>query len=226
MGYTFDEQGVRRIVATVRRVEQDPRSLTGKSIPIASGTSINWLPGYNNAGEEIPAYSCVVIGAKADKNGVQHNALTKPSTTFSTAFGLTVGLDISSGDNCGYHVESGFATYDTGTPAVGEVWGPKPGQFTLTRGYVGFICLGIIDATAKIMLAERTQSRSYLCKPNSSITKGSTGACTIWAGVSGSEAATTWTSVTARAKWAAVTSGKFCLLTWVNDGPYVSPLEC
>jgi hypothetical protein len=228
MGYTFDEQGVRRIVAAVRRVEQDPRALTGKSMPIASGAPINWLPGYNNAGETIPAYSCVFIGAKTAKNGVEHNALTKPSTTFTNVFGLTVGVDSESGDQVGYHVETGFAAYDTGTPAVGETWGPKPSQFTLSKNYPGFRCLGIVDATAKIMLAERIDAQHLIGKRASNVSKGSDGEFTIWLKTGSSF--TTWEAstftLTAQALGAAYTANKYAKLELIAGAWVAGQFEC
>lgn len=158
-GYRFDEHGVRRIVQTVRRVEQGPRT-GGVHFPpmVSSGSSQWWRPGYNASGETIPAYSVARIEAGSVIDGVYHHHLEKPSTPLGE-YGLTVGLDVAAGGLPGFHVEAGFAIYDdTGPPAVGETWGPKADQWELSKDCPGFICLGVVDADRKIMLAMRDSS--------------------------------------------------------------------
>jgi hypothetical protein len=145
--------GMQRIVRTVRRVEAMPRAaLESPPLTIGSGTAINWRPGKNLAEETIPALSCVRTFTGADVDGVRRIYAYKPSTTFYTEYALTPNVDCASGGLLGLCFETGLVKYDTGTPVAGEGWGPKPGQYTISKGFPGFRILDVIDATNKIAL--------------------------------------------------------------------------
>lgn len=223
---SFDENGVRRIVAAVRKVEQTVLPAGKFSPSIGSGTPQNWRPAYNASGETIPAYSCVRIETGSTLDGVAHVNAEKPSATFSRDYGLSPGVECEAGGRVGVCFEAGFAAYDTGTPATGETWGPKPGQFTVSKNYPGFRCLGVIDSTNKIMLAVREEPPFYLCKADSAISKGSTGTASVYVGASGSETDSTVNITSCRAKWMAIATSKWCGVSFVNGVPYITQLEC
>ncbi len=62
-------------------------------------------------------------------------------------------------------------------------------------------------------------------KAGSSIAKGASGSVTVWSGASGSESSTGIT-ITCRALFAAVASGKWCVIENINGNWYVSQVEC
>ncbi len=225
--YSFDENGVRRIVASVRRVEASPHSGPLFLTPmVSSGTPEKWIGCKNNAAETIPAWSCAAIGTGSTIDGVYHPHASKPSTTFTRSYALTGGRDATTVDKVGVTFEAGLCKYDTGTPAVGETWGPKPGQWTLSRYYSGFRCVGILDSTNKIALWEREEPPFYLCKADSSISKGSTGTASLYVGDSGSETDSTVNITSCKALWGAIATSKWCGVSFVNGVPYITQLEC
>ncbi len=165
----FDNDGIRRIVNTVRRVEADPRVVGGGSgVTVSSGSAQKWYRAYNASGETIPAYSCVDVQTGSILDEIYHANAAKPSTTFSRSHALTGGGSPASTERLGICFEEGACKYDTGTPAVGETWGPKPSQWTLSKNYPGFRCVGILDSTNKIALWEREEINRLLVKCPSS----------------------------------------------------------
>lgn len=225
--YVFDESGVRRIVGAVRRVEQSSRNSPLNLPPmVSSGTPEKWIECTNAAGETIPAYSVVALDTGSTTDGRLHMAAKKPSTTFYRAYGFTCSVDSSSPGKVGVILETGLVKYDSGTPAYGEGWGVKPGQYTVSKGYPGFICLGIADATNKIMLAQFAPLMTLLGKSTGSISAGSSSAYKIYAGTPGSESDAGFTSVPTAYFRTAIASGKWFKLTWINNGWEGEPLTC
>jgi hypothetical protein len=75
--------------------------------------------------------------------------------------------------------------YDTGTPAAGETWGPSPNSWAASKGYPGFTCLGVVDATARIMLARVESPEIYIGKADTDIAKNASGTVSQWVGTPG-----------------------------------------
>lgn len=185
----------------------------------------------DESGETIPAYG-VFVGDSLDVSGTRRTVKAKRPSTSNLYNGKRIYVN---GPRAREHEKKGqtqqdragnvLVAYDTGTPAAGETWGPKPGQWTLSKGYPGFRCVGVVDASNKIMLAVREEPDWYLCKSDSSISKGSTGTVSIY---TLSEADTT-VNVTAKALGAAITSGKWCQFKPFKASTYdglISPMEC
>lgn len=222
-------RGMQRIVDVVRHVERSP----GYSLnpgPRNSGSSSElWLPFENNTGSTVPGNSLLRVTGLTLSEGVPILAIAKASTTFGREWAVTANRDVPSG-------EFGVATlanlpvrlaYDsTQSPAAGETYGPKPDSFVSWENYPGFICLGIVDSTNHIMLATREEPPFYLCKADSSISKGSTGTASLYVGASGSETDSTVNITSCRALWGAIATSKWCGVSFVNGVPYITQLEC
>lgn len=199
----FDDQSVGRIARVVRQVEGTPRSTPGPS----TGRSLSsdpelWQECKNAAGETIPGHSVVFIDTTAptmDDRKVG-NAI-KPSTTFYGLHGFTMDRDAELIDGVGkvsVTMETGLVKYDTGTPAPGEGWGIKPGQYTLSKGYPGARCIRIVDSTKKIMLAQFLPITVLYGKATAAISANSVATGSkydIYAGTLGSEADAGFTTV-------------------------------
>ena len=231
--YGFDESGVRRIVKVVRQVENAPRQTPGNYEPIvSSGTSETWLECKNNAGETIPAYSAVNLTAGTTVDGRKIPYAVKPSTTFYAQWGMTVGQDVESGAKLGVCMEHGLVRYDTGTPAAGEGWGIKPGQYTLSKGYPGGRVIEVLDTTNKIMRVEWLPLTHFLGKTEVSVSAGASlsgavaGAYKIYGGTKGSESDGGWTTVPSVWFRNALGASKWFRATWLNDGWEGEPLTC
>lgn len=104
---------------------------------------------------EVPAFGCVreVSFAVSSTTNQRIATVEKPSTTFSRTY-LLNGPAVITSNNYGSAQRKHYqiSAYDTGTPAVGETWGPKPSQFTLSKNYPGYRVIGVIDSTAKLAL--------------------------------------------------------------------------
>lgn len=227
--YGFDESGVRRIVKSVRQIENASQQSPQPFNPmVSSGTSETWIECKNNAGEEIPAHSVVFVTTDATVGDRKVNNAIKPSTTFYPLHGFTPGLPVASAQPVGVVMENALVRYDTGTPAPGEGWGIKPGQYTLSKGYPGARCIRIVDSTKKIMLAEFLPITTLLGKSSASISANSSPDSTKWdiyVGTAGSEADSTFDAPTAYCR-VAIASGKFVQVFWRNNGWEMTPLEC
>lgn len=226
-GHKFDESGARRIVKTVRRVEDTPYS-SGYFAPpmVSSGSSETWLDGKNDSGETIPAYSVVEVKAGSVIDDRYHNYLDQASTTFSRNFGFSVGHDIEAGDQMGFIMEAGWVAYDSSeTPAVGDSFGPKPSSWKVWKGYPGFRCVQI-KADEHIMLAVREEVGTYIGKADANINKGASGTVSIWIGTPGSESDSTVNISSCYNRTANIASGAWVTVQFMNGHPYVAKLEC
>lgn len=198
-----------------------------------------WCLVKNGAGEEIPAFSVVRIVSEALSNRRIVYTVAKPnaaSTDFlrdylvigpfkipntSTALGFATSL-----------AEAGFVRYDgSGTPAKDDVWGPKHGQFTLTKNYYGFTVRGGNTTVGgnNVTLARQTGVHTVLGKiDDSSVSVGSSCTVSVWAGAGGSEADTTMniTGVYNRATALTSISGKYCMVGWNGGVPYLMWVAC
>lgn len=193
--------------------------------------SIKW-----NGEEKVPRFGVVACtsteSAADDIQGPYLATCEQPSTTFRRVHLVNGPVPIPAGSYSGPSIgmaqndEFLLVKYDTGTPATGETWGPKPGQFTVSKNYPGFRCLGVIDATNKVMLAVPEPPPFYLCKADSGISKGSTGTASLYVGASGSETDSTVNITSCRAKWMAIATSKWCGVSFVNGVPYITQLEC
>lgn len=109
---------------------------------------------YNDSGEDILPYSIAVYDASHVRDSTYATIkVKKPSTTFKRQFLITPGRTIAAGAAGFFAVQNHYLVrYDSGTPAIGEGWGVRPGQWTASRGFPGMTVVGIVDATNKIAL--------------------------------------------------------------------------
>lgn len=223
--YGFNAEDVRRIAEAVIASE---RRLQGGDSDAASSRRYDgaqWLPFKNVYAGSCPGYSCGRISTYSVIGSQIVLSLDRPSTTFARDYALTNCLAAAQNESGLCLPDScGLVTYDTGTPAVGETWGPKPSQWTISKNYPGYEILGIVDSTNKIALVRPIPMTHFHGKADSAIAKGSSGTVSIWIGAGGSESDSTW-DVTAYARGAAITSGKIVTVDFINGVPYVGCWE-
>jgi len=223
--YAFNEDGKNRADKAIRWVESY-RDKQARRQRRFSGP-FDDIKIYNAENEELPQYGVGRVTAISEVAGEKVVNLEKPSSTFSRNYLVNAGGDVA-------YQKTGISKnrpvvkvlYDTGTPAIGETYGPKSGQWTLSAGYPGFVCLGVVDSSAKIMLARFDEPGFYLVKADSTIAKGSTGTASLYIGASGAETDSTINITNCRALGAEVTSGKWAIVQYMNGVPYIGPWEC
>ena len=194
--YAFDEDGKRRANKSIRWTEQFREKQNRRQRRQVS--LFDDLRIYNGTNESMPQYGVGKVTSITTYNGEKYATVEKPDTTFSRQYLVNSGSALA-------YQSTGVAKnrpvvkvlYDTGTPAVGETWGAKPGQFTASKGYPGFVVLGIVDSTNKIMLARQEPYDTIIGKLTTTLADGAN-TVNVWAGVGGSEAVVSGWTVSAR----------------------------
>lgn len=202
--------------------------------PYGTTISVNRKPlgiVYKNtyAGDVTPYGIVSVADINIDEPGLPMAETSRPSSTFRQINLVnndwTVGQDQYGLAQLGPQVT--FA-YETGSPALGEGFGPKPSQFAAAKNYPSILtCIGIVDATNKWALGMWNPLIDTLIgKPNSDIAKGAIGTFNIYGGTAGSEAIITGWTVSVCAKGQAMAAADFGTAGIINGQWYGAPYEC
>lgn len=230
--YKVSERGERRVARMLDWFEKRRTFENHRAQPPNIGREAAVLFHNAESAQTIPSYGCFVADSVTCGNGFEVITAKRPSTSnLYTGKPFYLNGLIPRAYNEGGELQRPRssrifkAAYDTGTPAIGEVWGPKPSQWTLSKNYPGFRIVGIDNASAKIALVEPEPILTLHGKADSAISKGSSGTVSIWVGAGGSEVDST-INVTAYARGAAISSGKIVGIHFINGVAYVFPWEC
>jgi hypothetical protein len=121
-------------------------------------------PWRNDGGYDIGPFEVFAITDSVVVDGQAILVGEQPSSTFHVNYGVNGAHTVTANGGYGTYQPGPEVriVYDTGTPAVGEEYGPKAGQGTLVKGYPS-ICtvLGIVDSENKIALV-RMKSIEYV----------------------------------------------------------------
>ena len=140
-------------------------------------------PWYNAAGSTCPAYG---VAAVTGTHGTSPDKIAqgdKPSATYRKDYIVNTDTEVATTKEGTYQntpmVKALY--YSSGTPAVGELWGPTEGQWYLSKGSTGngdsnttytradwgIVVAGIVDSTNKVLLGrivEKGRARMCLCQ--------------------------------------------------------------
>jgi hypothetical protein len=180
------------------------------------------IPFVNTSGETIPAFAVMAVRGVAYENGIAFLQCDKPSAAFVRQYAVNNIYSVPPGlrGTC-FRGGEVRALYDVGSPAAGEGWGPKPGQWSLSKGYPAAAgAVGIVDAAAKVLLGSLREIDRMLVKTTAAVgTNVTTVTYTIYGGTLGAEVPLGFTSVPpARNRGRPIASGEWALLVWVNNG--------
>lgn len=186
----------------------------------------------NDSGVVVPPHAIMEVTDAEMRSGDILLIINKPSTTFGRPYAVNGKFEIPIGGygQCYRNIECAQA-YTTGTtPAFGDGYGPKPGQWTLEKGYPSTtIAYEIADSTSKILFGSFSPITSIIGKAGSDIaalsseTPGS-GTVTAWYRNGSAFAATTFTFTGFNFSASAITSGKYVAYKLVN-GIWVAVFE-
>jgi hypothetical protein len=196
-----DELGIlnRASFDVIKRVVQQElarvRNPFGSPQEAPRQSSDQWIPFINDNSGTCPAFAImrVVTGLYVETNTASRLIhCDQPSTTLATLYAVNAGQDVPTGGGglCCLHGPCDIL-YDTGTPASEEGWGPKPSQWSLSKGYPRTTTvLGIVDSSDKILHGTFGAITSLLGKANGAITARSgttpgTGNMEIWCNLAG-----------------------------------------
>jgi hypothetical protein len=192
-------------------------------------TAIRWVPCFNAGSSQIPAAAPVQVVSVAlsdDRAVLQVAQIGSGSyAAFNPRIAFNGPLAIGPG-MYGACTDGAFVQclWDTGTPTPGDIWGIKPGQYSLTKNGVGnFVVDGIVDAGTRRMFGRWYGIESLLGKVASgSISYSTSGTVNVWSGAAGSEAVTSgpWT-VTAYNRLAKVGTTAMLVLKLIGGSWYI-----
>ncbi len=123
-------------------------------------TGINWMP-FRSASSSltIPAFAPLQVVGTTIQDGVkliltcdQIGSSYHPGFNLNIAFNGPISIAPGGYGICARGSDACQTLWDTGTPAPGDIWGIKPGQFSLTKGGLGYFLVdGIVDTGTKRM---------------------------------------------------------------------------
>lgn len=196
-----------------------------------------WIEAKNDGSTTIPAFGiCQITGsARPDTSSTEtpdggRTSLTvqvPDSSTYLLDFAINGHVPIAAG-KYGYVTQQYpcYVAYNTAqTPAYGDEWGVAASSSLVVKNRPGLLILG--DTNGTIVRVDKTSLTKLVGKPDSDISKGSSGTVSAWM----RNASTgTWEdstyNVTATALFADVVSGLYTSLFW-NCGVWiVRPEEC
>lgn len=229
--YLFNQSGMRRSVRSIRWTEGQSKNVI---LPVyhSSSGGVAWHRFINNTAETIPA--CAIMAMASDPQIEMAGSdifqviykCSKPSTTFRQTAAVNSRAAVLAGES-GFCCFEGpvWIAYDSGTPARGEGWGPKPGQWTLSKGFPCTTLVdGIVDSTNKLLLGTLSPIGTLLCKATADNAAGSLATDTtdykIQSGTAGSEADAGFTTQPAIYAREATSNNEFFTATWINNTWY------
>lgn len=184
---------------------------------------------YNASGETAPAHAVMAVTSGGGRSALEPLLrITKPSTTFARTY-VVNGPNPVAGGGTGYCFEAGLVEvlYDAGTPALGQGWGPKPGQWSLTKFYPETATVhSLVDANLKILQATWKQITECWGEADGAIAKGATGTFKIFAGAQGAESDTGIELAGVLAPAHAFEDDQRGNIGWVNGQPEAYAREC
>lgn len=122
--------------------------------------------------------------------------------------------------------EGGPVLYESGTPAFGESWGPKSGQWSLAKWRYGFTIDGANDTDALTTQATQEAVNLFWGQTDGPITNGATnGVVEVY---DGNDAIVTSTTVTGVKNKSGIDIGdnKKVWVSWVAGAWHVTSAEC
>lgn len=221
---------MRRIVRQVLRAEREAAAFTApRHREMREYIKPDTMRFRNDSGEIIPA--CAVMRVTGIEVVATRATATvaKPSSTFQRLYLVNGGWSVAiNGYGEGTWLsEANYVLYNTssGTPAYGESWGPKNGQWTLEKYRYGFTILGGntgSGSTAKTGAIQH-QVNGFIGKTDASHALDATGTISIY---DGNEVDTSDNMTGVDNLFGAVASGKFVDVSWRGGRWFLTSARC
>lgn len=197
LGNTFSDQSVEKIRRAI--INQELRLANAERRLATFGTRRHqtvYIPSQpntvefrNNSGETVPYGSvmCISSTESGSKTNSVRYVITKPTTTLERVLLVCQSASgVANGANgeASWLFEGGFVAYDTGTPAIGESWGPKPSQWTLSKWRYGFTVTGTTQTINGVACISAIQQPvdEFRGKTDATHNKGSSGTVSVYDG--------------------------------------------
>lgn len=237
--YALSERDARILKQKLREFDRRPFNMQPtRRNPVVQGTGIRYRF-RNNSGERIPPGAIMrKTGTEIGAEGGLVHVMNKPSTSeFNPPFYVNLGEEIGTdgaeayGWCATFEDEIGRAYHLSGTPAYGESWGPKGGQWELEQYYPGFIIEG--DPQDGLVLVRQQQPKVLIAQSDSggiparsSTTLGSDDGVTIYYRNGATVGATTFVITAYNEAAAPVAGSKYLQLVREGTGWLANWEEC
>lgn len=146
-----------------------------------------WRRVVNSSGETIPPFAVMRVVSVTVTDGELVTTVAKPDTTFTSTYLVNGPLAIASSSTAGGWAttlaEGGLVLYGTGSPTLGEEWGPEQGTWTLKRYRYGFKIEGGTQTYGAnlAVVARQFEVKRVLAKANGAIAAdGSSGTAHVY----------------------------------------------
>jgi hypothetical protein len=188
---------------------------------IGGMADFHWREFRNDSGETIPPFSCVrITGAVIVETGRVTLKVGKPNTygaQYSHAFTGPVSVADGKYGLC-TRSDGAVAVYDDadGTPAFGELWGPRDATWKLKKNTPGFV-VDIVTSTAnKLVTVRPCPFLRFHGVTDAAHNKDASGTVSIWYGTgAGTDSTVNMASV--YNAFGNVASGKDVECVWEGD---------
>jgi hypothetical protein len=184
----------------------------------------------NGESEDIPPFACMRITGCEEVDGQPVYTVGKPNSDFKRLYLVNGPFVIGTGSEdegrASYLTNGGRVLYESGTPALGESWGPASGQWGLSKWRYGFTIIGddTTQAGNSSIVAQQFAVNSVLCKADEDIASGgSSGTVSVY---DGNQADTGSNLAVTNRTGVDFDSGKWGHAMWLGGTWYVEAWEC
>jgi hypothetical protein len=188
-----------------------------------------WKRVKNSSQEVIPPFAVMRVVSSAIIDGEVVVTVAKPNTTFISEYLVNGPWAIGSGSSdeglATDLSESGLVLFGTGTPAVGEEWGPEPSQWYLKKYRYGFRIKGSTytfgDYTA--VVGKQFAVCNFIGKADGNISAGSSGTLDLY---DGNQADMSMTQAVTNRTGLQIDDTKWAKGTYMGSTAFAEPWEC
>lgn len=188
-----------------------------------------WKRVKNSSGEVVPPFAVMRVVSSEIVDGEVVVTIAKPNTTFLSEYLVNGPWAIGSGSSdeglATDLSESGLVLYGTGSPAVGEEWGPEPSTWTLKKYRYGFRIKGSTTTFGAnlVVVANQFEVVTFRGVTDSSHAKDATGTISV---IDGNSADTTLNVSSVLNVFADVATTKRVGVTIWGGTPHLTSAEC
>lgn len=138
------------------------------------------IPFKNDSGEEIPPYGVFKVSGIEMVNSRALIVADKPDTYGSQYLHFINGITAVADGKCGSCCNTFpcLAKHGTGTPAIGELWGPRDDSWVLEEQTGGFIVVG--QHSSGIAIVQRMPMLAFTGRFNATVSQGSSGTVSVY----------------------------------------------
>ena len=151
---------------------------------------IQWIAFYNNSGEVVPPHAVMEITESEIINGSVLLYIDFAGELFGVPYAINGKYEVPIGGyGLCYRNAPGPQRYESGSPAFGEGWGPKPGQWGLAKGYPATTIVdGIVADVDQVMIGSFCDVNNALIRFTAKVVNNITTILyRVYAGTVGSE---------------------------------------